>query len=163
MPDSDCACARPGPAGRFRGPTLLLLVYGVCLVLVGITASAQAEVISQNYQQSAMTSIVENDAALVRAVVNSAVRPTDLPPAGPTPERRAELIAMLRPPGGPVRDRAHRPVRCRRLGDREQRGRGRPPAAAADRARGKASAAGVGQARRAEADRCGRPRPRLRP
>ncbi len=76
-------------------PTLMILVYSLCLVLVGITASAQAGVITLQYQQTALESVVSNDAALVRAVVNSQVRLTDLPPAGPTDTRRAELTGVL--------------------------------------------------------------------
>jgi diguanylate cyclase (GGDEF)-like protein len=78
-----------------RRPTLLILVYGLCLVLVGITASAQAGVITLQYQQTALESVVANDASLVRAVVNSEVRLTDLPPAGPTVARQAELAGVL--------------------------------------------------------------------
>jgi hypothetical protein len=78
-----------------RRPTLIILVYSLCLVLVGVTASAQAGVITLRYQQTALQSVVDNDAGLIRAVVNSEVRLSDLPPAGPTEARRAELNDML--------------------------------------------------------------------
>jgi len=78
-----------------RRPTLFILVYSLCLVLVGITASAQAGVITIQYQQTALESVVANDAGLVRAVVNAEVRLSDLPPAGPTDARRVELAAVL--------------------------------------------------------------------
>jgi diguanylate cyclase (GGDEF)-like protein len=78
-----------------RGPTLIMLVYSLCLVLVGITASAQAGVISLQYQQTALNSVVGDDAQLVRAIVNLDVKLSDLPPAGPSPERRAELASLL--------------------------------------------------------------------
>jgi diguanylate cyclase (GGDEF)-like protein len=78
-----------------RKPTLIILVYSLCLVLVGITASAQAGVITLRYQQTALESVVSDDAKLVRAVVNIEVRLSDLPPAGPSPERRAALTSVL--------------------------------------------------------------------
>jgi diguanylate cyclase (GGDEF)-like protein len=89
---------RPTPAtlrGRpSRRPFLLLLVYGICLVLVGVTASSQAAVVTGNYQATAMSSIVQDDAGLVRAIVNSFVKVTDLDP-GPDATRRIELDNML--------------------------------------------------------------------
>jgi diguanylate cyclase (GGDEF)-like protein len=78
-----------------RKPTLILLVYSVCLVLVGITASAQAGVITLQYQRTALESIVGDDAQLVRSVVNLEVRLSDLPPLGPTSQRRADIAAVL--------------------------------------------------------------------
>ena len=85
----------PGVLRRERRPTLIILVYSACMVLVGITASAQAGVISTSYQRRAIEAVVQDDAALIRAVVNSEVRLSDLPPTGPTPERREELSGVL--------------------------------------------------------------------
>ncbi len=96
------ATPRPQPARRAaaalrvaKRPMLLLMVYGVCLVLVGVTASAQAAVVTSNYQTTAMQSVVADDAALVRAVVNTYVKPSDLVPGALTSERHAELNDLL--------------------------------------------------------------------
>jgi diguanylate cyclase (GGDEF)-like protein len=89
---------RPIPAtvrGRpSRRPFLLLLVYGICLVLVGVTASSQAAVVTGNYQATAMSSIVQDDAGLVRAIVNSYLSSSDIDP-GADAARRVELDNML--------------------------------------------------------------------
>jgi hypothetical protein len=74
---------------------LLLLVYGACALLVGITAIAQAAVITADFQTTTLASIVENDAALVRTVANSFVEPADLGAAGPSASRLAMLTETL--------------------------------------------------------------------
>ena len=91
-----------GPSRRLSGwrvflrrPALIILVYSLCLVLVGITASAQAAVITLSYQDEVLEAVVEADVLLVRTIVNSEVRLSDLPPDGPTPQRAGELAAML--------------------------------------------------------------------
>ncbi len=78
-----------------RRPTLIILVYSLCLVLVGITASAQAGVITLQYEQTALNSVVDDDAGLVRTVVNLQVQASDLPPDGPSEKRRGELTETL--------------------------------------------------------------------
>jgi diguanylate cyclase (GGDEF)-like protein len=70
-------------------------VYGLCLVIVGITASAQAAVMTLSYQNEVLEAVVGDDALLVRAVVNSEVRLSDLQPAGPTPARASELASLF--------------------------------------------------------------------
>jgi diguanylate cyclase (GGDEF)-like protein len=85
----------PGAMGRMRRPTLIILVYSVCMVLVGITATGQAGVITVGYQQAVLNAVVQDDAALIRTLVNSTIRLSDLPPDGPTADRRAELGATL--------------------------------------------------------------------
>jgi diguanylate cyclase (GGDEF)-like protein len=89
-----------------RRPTLLLLVYGVCLVLVGVTASAQATVIATSFQATTLGTIVGDDAGLIRAFVNTFVGADDLAPGGPGPERVAALedqLAALVARGGMAR------------------------------------------------------------
>jgi diguanylate cyclase (GGDEF)-like protein len=49
-----------------RKPLLLLLVFGVLLVIVGITATAQAVMVSAYASSSTFSSIVEGDVATVR-------------------------------------------------------------------------------------------------
>ncbi len=78
-----------------RRPVLLLLVYGAVLVLVGITASAQAILVSSHFSATALGAIVDSDAATVRKVVGADLRAGDLDPASITPRRVAALEAML--------------------------------------------------------------------
>jgi diguanylate cyclase (GGDEF)-like protein/putative nucleotidyltransferase with HDIG domain len=72
-----------------------MVVYGACLVLVGITATAQAAVITADFQTTTLGSIVENDAALVRTVVNTFVQPDDLGADGLATDRLALLTQTL--------------------------------------------------------------------
>ncbi len=63
-----------------RKPILLLLVFGVFLVIVGITALAQAILVSTTYSESIVESVVGSDAATIRSIVNAKdnLAPTDL-------------------------------------------------------------------------------------
>ena len=70
-----------------------MLVYGIVLVIVGVTATAQTMMVSANFTSSTMQSIVGTDAALVRSVVNTYVQAGDLDAGGPSAARRAELEA----------------------------------------------------------------------
>ena len=74
-------------------PVLFALVYGIFLVIVGVTATAQTMMVSTNFTSSTMQSVVGTDAALVRSVVNTYVQQGDLDPAGPSAARRTELEA----------------------------------------------------------------------
>lgn len=85
-----------------RRPLLLVLVFGVFLAIIGITATAQAVMVSLNFSTSTMNTIVAGDAATVRAVLDDRVQLRDLDPSiGPTPVERAaleaELTALTRP------------------------------------------------------------------
>ena len=60
-----------GTLAHPRKPILLLLVFGVFLMIVGITALAQAILVSTTYSQSILESVVGSDAATVRAIVNA--------------------------------------------------------------------------------------------
>ncbi|MBP1704938.1 MAG: putative Response regulator PleD Diguanylate, partial [Chloroflexi bacterium] len=70
-------------------------MYGICLVLVGVTASAQATVVSTSFQATTLDSVVGNDAGLIRAFVNTFVTADDLAADGPAPERLAALEDQL--------------------------------------------------------------------
>jgi diguanylate cyclase (GGDEF)-like protein len=59
-----------GSEPRVRKPVLVLLVFGVLLVLVGITASAQAIMVSAYASTSTFTAIVDSDIATVRGFVH---------------------------------------------------------------------------------------------
>ena len=82
-----------GPRAGVPRPVLFVLVYGIFLVIVGVTATAQTVMVSENFTSSTMQSVVGTDAALVRSVVNTYVQQGDLDPTGPSAARRTELEA----------------------------------------------------------------------
>ncbi len=87
-----------GAERRVPRPILLVLVYGIFLVIVGVTATAQTFMVSANFSQSTLQSIVGTDAALIRAFVNGNVEPADLDPGTMSSARRSlleERLALL--------------------------------------------------------------------
>jgi diguanylate cyclase (GGDEF)-like protein len=82
-----------GSAVRVPRPVLFVLVYGIFLVIVGVTATAQTMMLSANFSATTLQSVVGTDAALVRSVVNAYVLPADLTTDGLTEARRAALEA----------------------------------------------------------------------
>jgi diguanylate cyclase (GGDEF)-like protein len=82
-----------GSPARAPRPVVFVLVYGIFLVIVGVTATAQTMLVSANFTSSTMQSTVGTDAALVRSVVNTYVQAGDLDDGGPTTARRAALEA----------------------------------------------------------------------
>lgn len=95
-----------------RRPLLLILVLGAFLVLVGITAGAQATMVSSHFTAVSLDSIVGSDAATVRILVNAELTRADLGPSGPTPARRGRLeqkLATLSEQGGILRVEVRRP------------------------------------------------------
>ena len=76
-------------------PVLFVLVYGIFLVIVGVTATAQTMMVSANFSTSTLQSVVGTDAGLIRSVVNTYVLPGDLDGDGPSATRRADLEADL--------------------------------------------------------------------
>ena len=93
--------------GTTRRPLLLVLVFGAFLAIVGITATAQAVMVSLHFSTDAINAVVSSDSATVRALLNDSVRLRDLDPAkGPTPTDMATLerrLAALTRPGEIVR------------------------------------------------------------
>ena len=79
-----------GARARVPRPVLLILVYGIFLVIVGMTAMAQTAMVSADLSTTTLNTAVGADAALVRPFVTSNLSPDDLGPAGPTPERQAD-------------------------------------------------------------------------
>lgn len=69
-----------GSRARAPRPVLFALVYGVFLVIVGITAAAQTTMVSTAFSTTTLESVVSTDAALVRSVVNTFLRAEDLDP-----------------------------------------------------------------------------------
>jgi diguanylate cyclase (GGDEF)-like protein len=63
-----------GSEPRVRRPVLLILVYGVFLALVGITATAQGVIVSARSNVAALNDIVGSDSATARAFVNAYVQ-----------------------------------------------------------------------------------------
>ena len=85
-----------GSLPRVPRPIILILVYGVFLVLVGITATAQSTLVSSHFTVSTMNAVVGSDAATTRAFVNAYVPPSYLVPAGvPTGSDLATLEDRL--------------------------------------------------------------------
>ena len=84
-----------GFPARVPRPVLFVLVYGIFVVIVGVTATAQTTMVSANFTASTMQSVVGTDAALVRSVVNAYLEAGDLDVTGPTPERRIQLEAYF--------------------------------------------------------------------
>ena len=85
-----------GSQPRTRRPLLLLLVFGVFLVIIGITATAQAAMISLQFSAGTLNTVAASDSATVRAVLNDSLQLADLDPAAsPTTPSRKVLQAKL--------------------------------------------------------------------
>jgi diguanylate cyclase (GGDEF)-like protein len=81
--------------GRGRRPLLFALVDGACLVLVAVTAIAQAVVVTTAFQTATLNATIGDDAGLVRTFVNTFVGAADLAPSGPSVERQTVLRDQL--------------------------------------------------------------------
>ena len=64
-------------SAHVRRPIVLMLVFGIFLMIVGVTATAQAAMVSAHFSTNTLSSIVSTDTALVRAFVGSFVSPDD--------------------------------------------------------------------------------------
>ena len=80
-----------GSAARVPRPVLFVLVYGIFMVIVGVTATAQTVMVSSSFSGSTLRSVLSADAALVRSVVNVYVGSGDLGAADLTAARRSQL------------------------------------------------------------------------
>ena len=83
-----------GSEPRVRRPVVLLVVFGVLLVLVGVTATAQAAMVSTYASTSAIAATVDADVGTLRAFVESELAGFD--PAAPDAADTARLDAALR-------------------------------------------------------------------
>jgi diguanylate cyclase (GGDEF)-like protein/putative nucleotidyltransferase with HDIG domain len=105
-----------GSRTRPRRPIVLVIVFGLFLMIVGITATAQAVLVSLHFETAKLEAVVEGDASTVRTFVNSFVGPADLSGASSTArtadvqaglatlaERAAILRVEIRDPAGVVR------------------------------------------------------------
>jgi diguanylate cyclase (GGDEF)-like protein/putative nucleotidyltransferase with HDIG domain len=90
-----------GTEVRVRRPVLFLLVFGAFVALVGITATAQASIVTSNLTAVTIQSVVGGDAATIRSFADAAgdsgtLVPTDLAVGVPVdPARRAAIEAAL--------------------------------------------------------------------
>ena len=104
----------PAPQIRYRRPLLLVLVYGAFLVLVGITATAQAAMVSAHFSAATLNDVVGSDATTIRTFVNAHLDARYLNEAdsGATTADVAALdaqLATLRGPSEIVRLEIRRP------------------------------------------------------
>jgi diguanylate cyclase (GGDEF)-like protein len=83
-----------GRAPRQVRPVLLLVVYGVFLVVVGVTATVQTALVSLHFTTAAINTAVAGDAAIVRAFVNDGLAASDLTAAA-EPDRVERLNGLL--------------------------------------------------------------------
>ena len=74
-----------GTPRRVPRPILLILVYGIFMVIVGLTAVAQTVLVSADFSATTLNSTVGADAAMVRLFVSSSLSPDDLGASGLTP------------------------------------------------------------------------------
>jgi len=74
---------------------LLGLVFGVVLVLVGVTASALSAIASHHLSRVALTDAVTHDASLIERFVNDNLLASDVGPAGPSASRVTELAGLF--------------------------------------------------------------------
>ncbi len=74
---------------------LLALVFGVVLVLVGVTASALVAVTSNHLANATLGGVVKRDASLIELFVNGTLLAGDVDEDGPTAARRAQLTTEL--------------------------------------------------------------------
>jgi diguanylate cyclase (GGDEF)-like protein len=91
-----------GSQPRTRRPLLLILVFGVFLGIIGITATAQSVMVSLHFSTGTLNTVVASDSATVRAILNDSVELRYLDPAvGPTETERTaletQLAALIRP------------------------------------------------------------------
>ena len=100
LPRSAGALARPvvrpairpsRPIGRKPRPVLLFLVYGVFLVIVGVTATAQVMLASVHVSTSALNQAVLTDTQVVRGFVDDLLKPADLTAPSIAADRQAAL------------------------------------------------------------------------
>jgi diguanylate cyclase (GGDEF)-like protein len=82
-----------GSEPRVRRPVVLLVVFGVLLVLVGVTATAQAAMVSTYASTSAIGATIDADVGTLRAFVASELAGFD--PASPDAADSARLDAAL--------------------------------------------------------------------
>ncbi len=84
-----------GTIQRLPRLILMILVYGVFLVVVGMTTVVLTVVVSAHFSTASLNATVGADAALVRLFVTSALSPQDLEASGLTSARQTDLEQRL--------------------------------------------------------------------
>ena len=91
--------ARPdsfGARSRPPKPVLLLMVFGVFLVIIGVTATAQAMMVSVYSSRTAFDAIISSDLATVRGFVEQGLNPAVVSdPSLATVDQRASLQRLM--------------------------------------------------------------------
>jgi diguanylate cyclase (GGDEF)-like protein len=80
---------------RSRRPVLLALVFGVFLVLTGVTATALVAVTAMHLSTATLNAVVSRDRSLVEMFVNGNVTAADIDANGPTRSSAQALEARL--------------------------------------------------------------------
>ena len=89
-----------GTRARPPRPVLLLIVYGLFLVIVGVTATAQTMLVSLHFSTASLEATIGSDAATIRTFANGFLQPADLagtPASGRTADVESRLTALLHP------------------------------------------------------------------
>ena len=84
------------PFHSVRRPVLLIVVLGIFLTIVGMTALSQAIVVSSQSSATMLNAVVGSDAATVRGFANGYLVPADLVPGGLSATRAVALQAQVR-------------------------------------------------------------------
>ena len=107
-------------ANNRRSPALLALVFGVFLLIIGVTATGQSILVSSHVTTQSLDAVVAADASLVRILVNGTLAPADLDPATISSARAAALqseLAVVASRGNILRIDAKVTVRHARIDD----------------------------------------------
>ena len=92
-----------GSEARVRRPVLLILLLGVLLVLVGVTATMQAIMVSTYASSSTLAAVYESDVATVRGFIHDGLDGLDVRAPDPRTVRRIDgYLATLLAKGGIV-------------------------------------------------------------
>jgi diguanylate cyclase (GGDEF)-like protein len=92
---SSPAASSFGARPRAPRPVLLTIVFGVLLAIVGVTASAQAVMVSIYASTSTLNSIIQSDVATVRGFVHQGLDDRILDPSTMPPEDREALESLI--------------------------------------------------------------------
>ncbi|MFL5682012.1 MAG: HD domain-containing phosphohydrolase [Chloroflexota bacterium] len=79
---------------RAPRPVVLLIVFGLFLVVVGVTTTAQTILVSSHFSNAALNEIVGGDAGTVRSFVNLNLTATDLTEQARSDRRQALVVAL---------------------------------------------------------------------
>lgn len=105
-----------GSQVRMSRPYLLMIVFGLLLVIVGVTATAQTVLVGFHVSNASLNATISSDAATIRTFVNGVVQPADLTDRATSDRvavieqglasvaQRGEILRIeIRDPGGVVR------------------------------------------------------------